>query len=158
MLTANDAEIAHRYVSGQSTYDIAQDLNIRLIEVIGRIRALRLDPPGMGVRYSPECEAEAGPATARAPVRSLAQAPERRLSAAAAMQKRPVPVPAADNDPDDDEPVQRNGCPRGWLVSEVELAALFARAGGRFEDVVIRARRPAAEPLPCLSGQFARPR
>ncbi|WP_157619556.1 hypothetical protein [Skermanella stibiiresistens] len=63
---------------------------------------------------------------------------ERLAAAASAIQ--------ADNDADFDDDnddlnsnglISRSGCPRGWLISEAELARRFARMGCRFEDVEV---------------------
>jgi hypothetical protein len=199
--TAHDAEIARRYASGQSTGDIAQELGLRLIDVIGRVRQLGVQPPAMGMRraaaQTPEDTAPAsepsGPRIIRP--RALAAAPAatpepgtviempatpnarrapRPLAAdrpavakpatdkpavaqqslpAVAVPKPPMPtVPASyvDEDLDDDEPVRRAGCPRGWLVSEARLEALFAPSLGRFEDVVFKQK---VRPVGSLTGQ-----
>lgn len=163
MTTAQDAEIASRYAAGEGTFDIAQALGVRVAEVIGVVRGLGLQPPGMGVRRAPAPlptpmplpPAEAAEAALAAPVPTAlrpcsplpvpAQAERRRPVRAAA----PAPVEAAGDDEDEDEQSRRPGCPKGWLVSEAQMEAAFRRAGRRFEDVVFkpRAARPAA-PVP----------
>ncbi|QQP90786.1 hypothetical protein IGS68_06050 [Skermanella sp. TT6] len=104
----------------------------------------RIDPRGLADRPA------AADRTAGIPERTAA---ERISAAASAMQ--------ADNDLDldlDDDSddlnsnglISRSGCPRGWLISEAELARRFARLGSRFEDVEVDTEldRPAASAKP----------
>lgn len=222
-LTAQDAEIARRYSAGCSSSEIARDLNMRMVEVIGRVRALGVQPPGMEARRI----MEANPPSARiAPVVVQAEAPPPAASSATEMRRiapraafaarsmsyrppadatkavaaciRPAKAPAAtgvstvrqphpaaparpapkigrpvkslesdwnytswsaqpDIDDEDDDLKQKPGCPRGWLVSEKELARSFHPSKGAFEDAVLVKKRRAAKPVGSLTGQAPRP-
>lgn len=54
--TRFDDKIAQFYANGHGISDIARTLGISVITVIGRVRALDLSPPGMGVRRQPQTE------------------------------------------------------------------------------------------------------
>jgi hypothetical protein len=77
--TRYDAQIAALYKAGTNAIEIARRLEIRVPEVIGRIRALDLKPLGMAERR-PAALAEAAPA----------------LAAAAASVAPSAPLPAAE--------------------------------------------------------------
>ena len=146
-------EISRRYRSGQSTSDIARDLRIRSVDVIACIRGLQ--PPSMGTRIARPSAAERPAPAVPAPVPSE---PQRAL--VARPQRRPAPAPqpvvppvapvvvplvaqmvaSEPDDMDDDEPVVRQGCPPGWLVTEADYHAAFERSGGRFVDAVLKQR------------------
>lgn len=166
-LSHHDAQIRQLYTTGTPSLDIARQLDIDLIDVVGRVRAMELQPPGMGVRRArpTPCSADPAPMTvAQAMPTSMAAtiaAPQPRRFAApprAAAPVRPAalsplavarPVPAgrglppstalADEDEEDELRIVP-GRPRGWLMSEAEAEALFARSGGRFQDVILRKR------------------
>jgi hypothetical protein len=75
MIVPHHSEIARRYVAGQSTSDIARELNIRPSEVIGYIRTSKLQPPGMGVRYVPANDGAAAAESAAVPPSTEAAQP-----------------------------------------------------------------------------------
>lgn len=137
-------EISRRYRSGQSTSDIARDLRLRSVDVIACIRGLQ--PPSMGTRIARPSTAERPdvPAPAPAPIRRDVAGPPaaRPLRRPAPAPQPAVPVVAGEVDDveDDDEPVVRQGCPPGWLVTEADYHAAFERSGGRFVDAVFKHR------------------
>ncbi|WP_207478515.1 hypothetical protein [Arenibaculum pallidiluteum] len=151
-----DAEITRMYTTGESTTAISRNLGLRASEVISRIRALNLVPPGMGFRRptNPEAVApvkETAPACSISPAPaqpSREPAPERaaRKSPAAAEKPRSRRATAAadaalvgyDEDEDGDDLATLPGRPKGWLVTESEMNAIFTRGRGRFEDVRLR--------------------
>lgn len=139
-------EISRRYRSGQSTTDIARDLRLRSVDVITCIRGLQ--PPSMGTRIARPSVAERveapDPIAAPAPIRREPAPPQAaRPSRRAAPAPQPV-IQATAGEPDelddDDEPVVRQGCLPGWLVTEAEYHAAFERSGGRFQDAVFKRR------------------
>ncbi|NYZ16497.1 hypothetical protein HL658_28475 [Azospirillum sp. RWY-5-1] len=142
-------EISRRYRSGQSTSDIARDLRLRSVDVIACIRGLQ--PPSMATRIarpSAAIPATTIPATtmpAAAPAPAKAE-PARTPAARPLRRPAPVPQPVLPevsgelDDLDEDEPVIRQGCPPGWLVTEAEYHAAFERSGGRFVDAVFKHR------------------
>lgn len=142
---AQIGEISRRYRSGQSTSDIAHDLRLRSVDVIACIRGLQ--PPSMGTRIARPSAAErpipAMPAPVQAePAPAPAARPQRRPAPAPQFAVQPVAplVSGEPEDVDDDEPMLRQGCPPGWLVTEVEYHAAFERSGGRFVDAVFKQR------------------
>jgi hypothetical protein len=147
--TDRDAEIAARHALGQSTQTIARELGLRLVEVIGRVRALDLDAKRSGQARPTErtdtASAAAGTkAVGAVPGGIAASALSDRAMPAA---PRPAPLPRAPGSQDDDDDetedlVRRSGCPRGWLVTEERFSALFTSRSGRFEDIVLK-RHPS---------------
>lgn len=193
---ANDALIRTLYLGGANTIEISRQLGLGISEVIGRIRALDLRPPSMGVRRSPEARSAtvSGPAVSGlavsgadlpgsgvvlgatelcdagpAPLSGVAAPAVLIPSAGSLPPARPTPVsagrpplragavlhaaekarPAAlrrpaldalDDEDEDDEPRATPGRPRGWLMPEDQVEALFLRAGQRFQDVQFRRR------------------
>jgi hypothetical protein len=145
-----DAEIAARYAQGQSTQTIARDLGLRMVEVIGRVRAMKLDvgapAPAARAPLGPQVEVASAPA----PLAQSALAP---AASSATPKLRPLakPVDALDDDEDDDF-TRRAGCPRGWLVTEEQFGTLFTRTTGRFEDVILKRSAPARRHVGPLAG------
>ncbi|HSK41628.1 MAG TPA: hypothetical protein VK943_17815 [Arenibaculum sp.] len=144
-----DAEIRRRYCQGQSTNAIARALGLRLSHVIGRVRALRLSPPDNGPQVA---ASEVGMAANPIPD-PPASAPRdpghlRPVGSKGGIERSEL---RCEYD-QDDEPVQRKGCPRGWLVTEEQFGRSFHRSRGRFEDVA-RQRRPSAAAAPMTSGR-----
>ncbi|ACJ00102.1 hypothetical protein [Rhodospirillum centenum] len=198
---ANDALIRTLYLGGANTIEISRQLGLGISEVIGRIRALDLRPPSMGVRRSPEARAPevhgpefrapeyrddavsaadlpgngAAPGAtglgatglgAAAPVSaalapSATVLPPARPAPALHSAGRPAPRPGAalhaaekarpavlrrpaldalDDEDEDDEPRATPGRPRGWLMPEDQVEAMFLRSGQRFQDVQFRRR------------------
>jgi hypothetical protein len=77
---------------------------------------------------------------------ATAPEPVSRAVPTVAEEVEPIGGETDDNDHDDSAGlVSRNGCPRGWLISEAELERRFARLNGRFEDIEedTEANRPA---------------
>jgi hypothetical protein len=166
-----DAEITRMYTTGESTMAISKRLGLRPAEVISRVRALNLVPPGMGYRRpTPEAaspreadDAAEAAASRRDPCAEEAEAP-RPIPLRPARRPAP-PAPAAvrprrahraqplrsglaaalvleDEDADEcDDLATLPGRPRGWLVTEGELAAIFSHHRGRFEDVRLRSKQ-----------------
>ncbi|WP_158046725.1 hypothetical protein [Skermanella pratensis] len=104
----------------------------------------RIDPRGLSDR-------PIGPdRSAGIPDRTAAE----RISAAASAMQADHDFDLDDDDDSDDLNsnglVSRSGCPRGWLISEAELARRFARMGGRFEDIEVDTEldRPAVAAKP----------
>ena len=63
----------------------------------------------------------------------------------------------ADPDGDEDDGLVRlAGCPKGWLISEEELARRFAKLGAKFEDVEVdtEADRPQPSLAPARAGSY----
>lgn len=155
-----DVEITRMYTTGESTTAISKQLGLRTIDVISRVRALNLQPPGMSFRrpateagFEPEIqtqEAPALPSPAPAdphpvaqpsvpatpfPVRDCDARPERRR------RRAPSPVAADEFDDESEDLTVLPGRPRGWLMGEAEMLALFARHRTRFEDVRLKTSR-----------------
>lgn len=184
-LSCYDTQIRQLYTTGTPSLEIARLLDIDLIDVVGRVRAMELQPPGMGVRRQrgaaslpdlmPPRPAPLAADVGVAPVPAEAARPSpagsammaapqpRRLASPARPGPGPVvaarPVPtvhgrpdvsavrglapqtaAIDEDDEDDCVRTLPGRPRGWLMAEAEVEALFARAGQRFHDVVLKKR------------------
>ncbi|WP_207485194.1 hypothetical protein [Arenibaculum pallidiluteum] len=55
-----DAEVARRYAAGESSSEIAQALGLGMIDIVGRIRRLGIQPPGMGARRVRTTEGDSG--------------------------------------------------------------------------------------------------
>ncbi len=125
-LSHHDAQIRQLYTTGTPSLEIARLLDIDLIDVVGRVRAMELQPPGMGVRRNRDamgamammaprpapCSADPDPLPAAALTAApMAAAPAmaapqpRRLASPArpngapATQARPVPPPVAQSRP-----------------------------------------------------------
>ncbi|UEM19660.1 hypothetical protein JL100_021570 [Skermanella mucosa] len=103
----------------------------------------RIDPRGLGDRPT------APDRPAGIPDRTAAE----RISAAASAMQADNDFDLDDDDSDDlnsNGLISRSGCPRGWLISEAELARRFARLGGRFEDIEVDTEldRPAVSAKP----------
>ncbi len=93
----------------------------------------RMDHRGMSERFS----------TPERPQTQTQTQPDLQPRPAAPPHDRQAPASAdieADDEDDDlnsNGRISRAGCPRGWLISEVELERRFAKLGARFEDVEI---------------------
>ena len=103
----------------------------------------RIDPRGLGDR----------PTVTDRPVGVPDRTAAERISAAASAMQADNDFDLDDDDSDDlnsNGLVSRSGCPRGWLISEAELARRFARMGGRFEDIEVDTEldRPATPAKP----------
>jgi hypothetical protein len=150
--TRFDAQISALYLAGTNAIEIARRLDLRVPEVIGRIRAQDLKPVGMAERRAALQPAPApAPAEADAEVRQSAEpVPLRRpqadkAAASARPGNRPSSRPAIvgntalkqqidvdydDEDEDEDERVVRfTGRPKGWLISEARMKEMYARLG-----------------------------
>lgn len=128
-----DAEIAARYLRGESTSTIARSLGLRLPTVIGRVREMNLRPP----QVQP-ARVEA-PDEVPAPAADAVQPPARGESGTATSKVALLAGSGTGPDSGDDEGegfVRRDGRPPGWLVTEAELDRMFA--GDRYEDVRLK--------------------
>lgn len=149
--TRFDAQISALYLAGTNAIEIARRLDLRVPEVIGRIRAQDLKPVGMAERRAqpqPRPVPEAAPAPVAVESQPAAEpVPLRRPETKVAAQpaSRPAARPAIvgntalkpqvetdfdDEDEDEDERVVRfTGRPKGWLISEARLNEMYARLG-----------------------------
>lgn len=81
--TRFDAQISALYLAGTNAIEIARRLDLRVPEVIGRIRAQDLKPVGMAERRAAAQPAATEPTPAPAPVEAAAETPavESRVAA-----------------------------------------------------------------------------
>lgn len=182
-LTDTENRIIEAYKAGRGITDIAGMLGLRAVEVIGVIRTNNIQPPSMAVRRQALPEAMVALASQPAPCVPAPQpAAPPEAEPAGELPRRPAPRPMASrpmaarpeaakpakakaaaqeladddfDDDDDDARPSNNGKPRGWLLPEAAVAALYARSGGRYVDVVLK--QPATRPLG-MKPQAAAPR
>lgn len=150
MTTSHDEEIRRRYIDGDSTLEIAEALGLRVVEVIGRIRELDVQMPGMDARPRAVPVGAVAPSTqAAAQVSAMAMGVAPDLAPCSPLPVPQPPSPAratapqpaearhnagqvetdsADDPEDDDCFRKRPNCPKGWLMTEAQVAAIFARA------------------------------
>ncbi|QJE72225.1 hypothetical protein HHL28_03130 [Aerophototrophica crusticola] len=173
-LTEIENRIVEAYKAGHGITDIAAMIGVRAAEVIGVVRTNNVQPPSMAVRRQALPDAVAALASQPAPcvpapqpvvipaAEELPELPARRTAprpmasrpaaarpeAAKPAKAKPAAQDFADDDFDDDEDDVRpssNGKPRGWLMPEAAVTALYAKSGGRYVDVVLK--QPATRPL-----------
>lgn len=162
--STTDSKIADMYARGHLTNEIADAVGLRLAEVIGRVRAMNLQPPGMGVRLSrsaqgSEQNTQPEPLPSHKSISNPVELQEERLplvrrtlaSLPATLPKRqpalrakestklvrPSLAPDLEDDfEDDDEQSRRAGVPKGWLVTEEEFHKAFSKA--QFETLIFK--------------------
>lgn len=177
-MTPIETQVCDAYRAGHGVSDISRMFELRTIDVIGIVRTHNVQPPGMGVRRPqvsapvspdpvvltpaaplPRPEPAAMPSPVSSPVTAPASSRPTAAKPAARPALRPMLAAVADDadwdEEDADEGGRHHGRARGWLMPEEAVDALYARAGQRYQDVLLRARpaaRPPMAPMPPRSG------